>query len=365
MSGPGPDGPSEQPHDERSSEPEATTEPREDADADRSRPGKGDRAANGGGDPVTNGRSATSEPDSDGRSPPPQRRSATDHESLEPTETPIRWFLRTDDGTVVAIRDVLSSVAIVALIGLVLFGISGIWPPMVAVESGSMEPNMERGDLIFITAPDRFVGDDPIGGTGVVAADTGADDSHEKFGQAGDVIVFKPGGSEFRTPVIHRAHFWVEPGENWVAEKADPDYLSGATTCEEVRACPASHAGFVTKGDANSGYDQANAGARTDVVRPAWIEGKAMFRIPWLGHVRLAFDDLLATGPVGPVGDSSAKTAPVKAVPIGVATADDSPTLRTTATASANDASVGPAGAATAGVAAAGALTVLRRRARG
>ncbi|WP_276255076.1 S26 family signal peptidase [Halomontanus rarus] len=209
----------------------------------------------------------------------------------------VRWFFKTNDGTVVAIRDVLSSVAVVALIGLVLFGISGVWPPLVAVESGSMQPNMKTGDLIFVVDEGRFVGDDPTGDTGVVTYADGADSGHEKFGEPGDVIIFAPNGNEFETPVIHRARFWVDEDDNWVEEQANPDYLNGATSCERLSTCEANHDGFVTKGDWNDGYDQVAGGADTDVVRSEWITGKGMFRIPWLGHVRLTFDKYLATGP--------------------------------------------------------------------
>ncbi|MFC4436102.1 MULTISPECIES: S26 family signal peptidase [Natrialbaceae] len=206
----------------------------------------------------------------------------------------LRWFLKTNDDSAVLVRDVLSSVAIVVVIGLLLFAVSGIWPPLVAVESGSMEPNMEKGDLIFVVADDRFVGDDPAGETGVVTLESGQGNGHEKFGQPGDVIIFEPNGDEFRTPVIHRAHFWVQEDENWVDTKANEEYVNGAT-CEQLQTCPANHDGFVTKGDANSYYDQyqQGPGAQTDVVQPGWVTGKATFRIPWLGYVRLTFDSIL------------------------------------------------------------------------
>ncbi|RQG93219.1 S26 family signal peptidase [Natrarchaeobius halalkaliphilus] len=246
-------------------------------------------------------------------------RAATD-ESDEPDVTIeddglLRWFVRTDDGTVVLVRDVLSSVALVAVIGLLLFGISGIWPPLVAVESGSMEPNMQRGDLIFVVADDRFVGDGATEGTGVVTLENGQNAGHEKFGQSGDVIIFKPDGSDYHTPIIHRAHFWVEDGENWVETKADEDIIGGST-CEEVPTCPAERDGFVTKGDDNSGYDQYG-GARTDVVQPDWITGKAMVRVPWLGHVRLVFDSLLG-GLVAPIPTAPGIGSPTGAIGTGL-----------------------------------------------
>ena len=228
----------------------------------------------------------------------------------------VRWFLNSDDGTVVMVRDVLSSVAIVAVVGLILFGVSGIWPPLVAVESGSMTPNMHRGDLIFVVDDDRYVGDNPADGTGVVTMENGQDSGYEKFGQPGDVIVFKPNGDDRQTPVIHRAHFWVEEGENWVDTKADEDIV-GDATCAEVRTCPATHDGFITKGDANQGYDQYRNGI-SDIVRPEWVTGKAMFRIPWLGHVRLTFDSIFG-GTVAPTPAVDSGTADVTQIQAGLA----------------------------------------------
>ncbi|WP_323172807.1 S26 family signal peptidase [Natrialba sp. PRR66] len=219
----------------------------------------------------------------------------------------IRWFLQSDDGSVVVVRDVLSSVAIVAAVGLLLFAVSGIWPPLVAVESGSMEPNMQRGDLVFVVDDNRFVGDNPIDGTGIVTRENAQESGYDKFGGSGDVIVFLPNGDSRQTPVIHRAHFWVEEDENWIETKADEDIV-GDVTCNQVRTCPAPHDGFVTKGDNNNGYDQYEGGARTTIVHPDWVTGKAMYRIPWLGHIRLAFDSFFggmlapSTPGIAPIG---------------------------------------------------------------
>ena len=238
----------------------------------------------------------------------------------------VNWFLRSDDGNVVFARDVLSSVAIVAVIGLILFGVSGVWPPLVAVESGSMEPNMQRGDLIFVVEDERFVGDGATGDTGVVTHEEGRESGHEKFGNPGDVIVYQPNGNARQTPIIHRAHFWVEEDEKWVNTKADEDIV-GDLTCADVDTCPAEHAGFITKGDANGNYDQISAmsGANTDDVKPQWITGKAMFRIPWLGHVRLTFDELMG-GMLAPSptmgttlgGTSAPATATAPLAPAGI-----------------------------------------------
>ncbi|MCU4802804.1 S26 family signal peptidase [Halobacteria archaeon HArc-gm2] len=187
----------------------------------------------------------------------------------------------------VYLADLASSVLSVGLVVLFLFAISGVWPPMVAVESESMEPNMAVGDLVFVMDEARFPGDGAHGETGVVTARTAADNGYATFDGPGDVVVFAPDGNDDATPVIHRAMFWVEDDENWYDE-ANPEFVGDAQSCAELRNCPAPHAGFVTKGDnarTNPGYDQAQG--MFEPVRPEWIVGTAEARLPWLGCLRL------------------------------------------------------------------------------
>jgi signal peptidase len=195
---------------------------------------------------------------------------------------PIRRVLTATDGPLLVVRETALSVGAVVVIGLLLFAISGVWPPMVAVESGSMEPHMHKGDLVFITDSGRFSPDAAHAETGVVPRDVAREVGYWKFGAHGSVIVYDNPG-DAGPPVIHRAQFWVEEGENWY-DRADPDYVSAAN-CEEMRNCPAPNAGFVTKGDANRGYDQVNG--ISEPVKPEWIIGVARVRIPYLGWVRL------------------------------------------------------------------------------
>jgi len=183
-------------------------------------------------------------------------------------------------------RDLVVSILAVLLTGVFLFLISGIWPPMVAIESGSMEPNMEINDLVFVMDNDRFQPSEAHEDTGVVTAQTGTETEYEKFGGPGDVIVFEPDGDTDETPVIHRAMFWVEEGENW-CERATREYLEGLSPTDE--RCEATHSGFITKGDNNGGYDQAAAQQPNYPVKPEWIVGTAEQRVPKVGWLRLQF----------------------------------------------------------------------------
>ena len=170
-------------------------------------------------------------------------------------------------------EDVLISVAIVGGIAVILYAIAGIWPPMVAIESGSMEPGMSAGDIVFIVSPSNFVAEGATKQHGVVTYEQGREDGYQTFGNYGDVIVYRPDGSEFRTAIIHRAMFYVEEGEEYQT-------VSGETL-------EAPHDGFVTKGDANTYYDQEQG--LSEVVKPEWVKGKARYRIPYVGNIRLIF----------------------------------------------------------------------------
>jgi signal peptidase len=183
-------------------------------------------------------------------------------------------------------RDLLTSALAVMIVGAYLFAVSGVWPPLVAVESGSMNPNMERNDLVFVMEEHRFSGPGATSSTGVVTAASGQETDFRKFNRTGDVIVYKPNGNNQTVPIIHRAMLWAEEGENWVA-KADESNLGSATTCEAVEYCPAEQSGFITKGDNNRHYDQVRPSQLSPPVQPEWVVGTAEVRVPGLGWLRL------------------------------------------------------------------------------
>ncbi|MDS0260223.1 S26 family signal peptidase [Haloarcula sp. S1CR25-12] len=182
-----------------------------------------------------------------------------------------------------AIREVVTIVASVLVLGVSVVAISGVWPPLMAIESGSMEPHIDTGDMVYVVAEDRFPG--PGARHGVVTAAAAEESGYDRFGQPGDVILYEPNGNDDRTPIIHRAMFYVESGENWY-DRTDPDAVGGAESCVELTHCPAPHDGFVTRGDANGKYDQVRPTEST-VVRPRWVIGTAEARVPELGWLRL------------------------------------------------------------------------------
>jgi signal peptidase len=158
------------------------------------------------------------------------------------------------------IKDILFSIAVVAMVAAVLYAYSGIWPPMVSVDGRSMLPNMIQGDLIIIRSVDK---------AGIVAYNDATGNGYMMFNNYGDVIVYRPMGDVSHTPVIHRAMYWVEEGE--------PMWNDGP---------PAPHSGYITQGDNNYLYDQSSTISPGQPVKKEWIIGVSQFRLPYLGMIK-------------------------------------------------------------------------------
>lgn len=177
----------------------------------------------------------------------------------------IRQFKESENFWISLARDIISVIAILAAFAILSQIIFGLWTPMVAVESSSMEPHMNIGDIIFIQSIDR---------TEVITYGSAPQD-YISFGMPGDVILYRPYGQEGVTPIIHRAMYYVEEGE--------PMWENGPV---------APHSGYITKGDnekTNKYYDQQGMVSYMTPIKEEWIIGVARYRIPYLGYVRLLF----------------------------------------------------------------------------
>lgn len=178
-------------------------------------------------------------------------------------------------------RDIIVILLIVMGIGILLFSVSGTWPALVAVESGSMEPNIMTYSLVFVTDEERYGGWMTQREAHDIAEEAGPDanKTHFVFNDYGDVIVYKPNGKSGVTPIIHRAITKI------TAEQAAEIGFTGD-------AC---HGGVITKGDnpvTNQYPDQFGSFAgygisRMEPVKEEWIVGKAIFAIPLIGWVPL------------------------------------------------------------------------------
>lgn len=238
------------------------------------------------------------------------------------------------------IKDVIIAFIIVIIIIGSIYLYTGNWPPVVVVESNSMQHSNEEsylgvidtGDLVLVKSIDSE--DD------IVTYMEGKRIGHETYSEYGDVLIFRKNGypaSEI-TPVIHRAILWLEYNEtshsfdipelqhhnanvsaegDWYVVGGEQRWynLSGTIVLRDIGHdhLPVSinlgtilslyesqgvepHSGFITLGDNNGGgYDQGNMddghGARVRPVKPEWIVGKGRGEIPWFGLIKLYFQD--------------------------------------------------------------------------
>ncbi len=184
----------------------------------------------------------------------------------------IKKFNESDNFFVGTLRDLLFVLAFVIIFVSASQLLFGTWTPMVAVESGSMSPNMMKGDIVFKENPER---------ASITTFKEGAETGYTTFNNYGDVILYKPYGNPDATPIIHRAMYYVNKG--------DPMWTNGP---------PAPHSGYITKGDnvvTNQLYDQyiGSGISGGTPVKKEWVVGVAKFRIPYVGYVRLLFSNLL------------------------------------------------------------------------
>lgn len=183
----------------------------------------------------------------------------------------------TESKTYQFLKDVVSTLIIVAVVVGGGIAITGTWPFMVAVESGSMKPNLNPGDVVFLLNLSRT--------GGVVTWEEGIEKGYMSFGNYGDVIVYRPNG--YGKPIIHRAIAYVHKGEHI------PAIVDGKLVLTDQIA---ESDGYITQGDnakTNKYPDQAvpavfsPIGEKILPVKEEWIIGVAKFRIPYIGYVRL------------------------------------------------------------------------------
>ena len=163
-------------------------------------------------------------------------------------------------------KDILSVIAFLIAFMVLSKLVFGLWTPMVVVESGSMEPHMQIGDIIFVKSIDRV---------NIITNEEGKNLGYKSFEDYGDVILYRPYGLEGVTPIIHRAMYRVEAGESmWDGGPHAP------------------YSGYITKGDnavTNKRFDQEGQISYDMPVKDKWIIGTAQYRIPYLGYIKLFF----------------------------------------------------------------------------
>jgi signal peptidase len=223
-------------------------------------------------------------------------------------------------------RDALVAGVIVAVIlgGMYLY--AGVWPPLVVVESSSMQHSDTTSSIGVIDTGDMVFQQAATTRDSVVSYLEGRVNGYATYSDYGDVIIFRRAG--FATPIIHRAIMYISlhangtadvdnlrslPWDEWEATNANDQPTRNTVFLKTltIRHMGFDHntnltfsfggipvtprVGFVTMGDNNlfhacqsirancaSGYDQIST-----IARLQDIEGKARGEIPWIGLIKL------------------------------------------------------------------------------
>jgi signal peptidase len=222
-------------------------------------------------------------------------------------------------------KGLLIAASIILIIILGLFAYSGLWPPLVVVESESMQHSdttsyigvIDTGDLVVVKKISSL--------SDVRTYVASLKDGYKTYGDYGDVVIYDRDGSVLATPVIHRAIVELDynstsnsfdipslanaPSAKWSADGQNVrwydltdslvlynvGYMDENITISlseilnyysENNITP--HGGLITKGDHNTEYDQSpNANIAHQPVMAQWIVGEARGEIPWFGLIKL------------------------------------------------------------------------------
>ncbi len=234
-----------------------------------------------------------------------------------------------DEAGVGSWKALLAAPVIFIIILAALFAYSGIWPPLVVIESKSMQHSDTTSYIGVIDTGDLVVVKKATDASQVVTYVDGMSSGHYTYGEYGDVIIYYKSG--LSKPIIHRAIVYLDynvtgggfdipslnkiPADKWAViggskscwnqkgaiDLYDVGYaqvtvhldLAGMLNYFKDRGI-APHGGLITMGDNNwspgtSGpvgtYDQQSI--MKEPVKDAWLIGLARGEIPWFGLLKL------------------------------------------------------------------------------
>jgi len=225
------------------------------------------------------------------------------------------------------VKDIIFVIAVVGGISLLSQLVLGLWTPMVAVESGSMVPNLNIGDIVLVQGASR---------TEITPWDQAEKTGYTAFNNPGDVILYRPygkaslnlfdqlkmllgwaPGKDKATPIIHRALSYVNEGEPMWQDGPSAPFSGYITKCDHNEMSDQMDGEIF--GVANISYVQLHRDEMIDVgsnifldkntglviyqtnngtfvgegisyltpVKKEWVIGVAKARIPMVGYIRL------------------------------------------------------------------------------
>jgi signal peptidase len=234
------------------------------------------------------------------------------------------------------LKVVLIAIALVGIVVLSVFIYSGLWPPLVVVESGSMQHSdtvssigvIDTGDLVIVKQ---------LNGETIQTYVNSYSSGYITYSSYGDVIIYKRYNSNSLPWIIHRAVLELDwnsstssfdipdlrnyPQTLWsCSNSSDGRWWSLTGTLElyhygykdqtvRVYLDPMlqyGHGGYITKGDHNDVVDQyPMASICREPIRDEWIVGLSRGEIPWFGLLKL-----WVSGQAAPYDHSKSSVAP-------------------------------------------------------
>ena len=253
--------------------------------------------------------------------------------------------------------DIIIALAIVASIFLAMYAYTGTWPPLVVVESRSMQHSdsvseigvMDTGDLVLVKKINNA--------SEIKTYYEGRLNGYATYGDFGDVIIYLRGGSTQFTPIIHRAVIYLQANADGNSFRAadlsnmqgiEYDFDNNSNTWYQINSDIILHSygydnqdlripigqmidemkghgiqlhdGFITKGDFNQQVDQLLGVSITrEPIRVDWVLGVAVGEIPWFGIIKLWLTgDLPADTPANSIGALEICIIVIIAIPVSL-----------------------------------------------
>ena len=211
-----------------------------------------------------------------------------------------------EDGHYTIVHDVIVAVVVVIIIVVGIYVYTNTWPPVVVVESGSMQHDMDESSLGVIDTGDIVMVKKVDSVDDITPWSVGKIKDYKTYGEYGDVIIYDKNG-EGGTPVIHRAivfirhnetvggvHYFDVPEWNILHERKI-EYEVEELNFKINYTPPRGHDGYLTKGDnvfTNKRIDQESGisdahGRIVEQVSIEWVIGVARGEVPWFGLIKL------------------------------------------------------------------------------
>ena len=227
---------------------------------------------------------------------------------------------------------VVSSVLVVAVLLGGIYAYTGNWPPMVVVESGSMQHSSTYAYLGDLNIGDMVLVKKVSSPSQIVTYVQGVARSYSTYGEPGNVIIYKPYGNDGVVPIIHRAIVYIQyngsggydipslldlPLSQWyvMSPQGHEHYVNNIRYDVKILDVGYTHtpviipvalmmqrakfSGFITMGDNNHAVYGENATDQALRIFPLpvkiqWVEGVAQGLLPYVGLVKLMVDRLMA-----------------------------------------------------------------------